>query len=153
MAGENIDNLTMEQYLTLTRGNQVPGVVRAEVGGNVSFKNKSQFMWELREDTFLGNKNNDTHEHIERVLDIVSVVHHLRPLNNLKTFATSSKREKRHCIKLGKDSHGPIPGMTPAEGLTAIQTMADHSQKWHYGSPSQSICSNNNSKGMAAVEN
>ncbi|GKA92889.1 reverse transcriptase domain-containing protein [Tanacetum coccineum] len=29
------------------------------------------------------------------------------------------------------DSHGPIPGMRPAEALTAIQTMADHSQKWH----------------------
>ncbi|GJZ14689.1 hypothetical protein Tco_0550366 [Tanacetum coccineum] len=51
------------------------------------------------------------------------------------------------------DSHGPIPGMTPAEGLTAIQTMADHSQKWHDGSPSQSVCSNNNSEGMAVVEN
>ncbi|GJW26244.1 reverse transcriptase domain-containing protein [Tanacetum coccineum] len=27
------------------------------------------------------------------------------------------------------DSQGPIPGMTPAQALTAIQTMADHSQK------------------------
>nr|GEX85490.1 hypothetical protein [Tanacetum cinerariifolium] len=132
-----------------------------------------------------GNKNDDAHEHIKRVLDIVSVfnilgvtrdavmlyvflitltgvvkrwvdrltqeplipgisskkplfkgnAHHLRLLNNLKTFATSSKREKKHCTRLGKDSHGPIPGMTPAEGLAAIQTMADHSQKWHDGSP------------------
>ncbi|GJZ71356.1 hypothetical protein Tco_0635207 [Tanacetum coccineum] len=29
--------------------------------------------------------------------------------------------------------------------------MADHSQKWHDGSPSQSVCSNNNSDGMAAI--
>ncbi|GJU33824.1 putative reverse transcriptase domain-containing protein [Tanacetum coccineum] len=29
--------------------------------------------------------------------------------------------------------------------------MADHSQKWHDGSPSQSICSSNNSDGMAAI--
>ncbi|GJZ31946.1 hypothetical protein Tco_0576993 [Tanacetum coccineum] len=27
------------------------------------------------------------------------------------------------------DSQGPIPGMRPTEALTAIQTMADHSQK------------------------
>ncbi|GJY16804.1 hypothetical protein Tco_0387226 [Tanacetum coccineum] len=29
------------------------------------------------------------------------------------------------------DSQGPIPEMRPAQALTAIQTMADHSQKWH----------------------
>ncbi|GKC38746.1 hypothetical protein Tco_1051130 [Tanacetum coccineum] len=28
-------------------------------------------MRELREDTFSGNKNNDAHEHVERILDIV----------------------------------------------------------------------------------
>ncbi|GKD20926.1 hypothetical protein Tco_1222629 [Tanacetum coccineum] len=70
---------------------------------------------------------------------------------NNKTFATSSKKDKRHCTKLGKDLHGPIPSMTPAKGLTTIQTMADHSQKWHDGSPSQSLCSSNNSEGIAAI--
>ncbi|GKD91758.1 hypothetical protein Tco_1367265 [Tanacetum coccineum] len=73
MAGENIDNLTMEQYLTLTRGNQALGVVRLEIEGNVNFEIKIQFMRELREDTFSRNKNDDAHEHIERVLDIVSL--------------------------------------------------------------------------------
>ncbi|GJZ69672.1 hypothetical protein Tco_0633222 [Tanacetum coccineum] len=100
MAGENIDNLIMEQYLTLTQGNQAQCVVRPEIWGNVNFKIKSQFMRELREDTFSRNKNDDAHEHIERVLDI---------------------------------------------------TMADHSQKWHDGSPSQSVCSSNNSDRMAAI--
>nr|GEU77367.1 hypothetical protein [Tanacetum cinerariifolium] len=52
--GKNIDNLTMEQYLMLTRGNQAPGVVKPEIGGNVNFEIKSQFMRELREDTFVG---------------------------------------------------------------------------------------------------
>ncbi|GJS31307.1 tRNA:m(4)X modification enzyme TRM13 isoform X2 [Tanacetum coccineum] len=73
MAEGNIDNLTMEQYLALTRGNQAPSVVTPEIGGNANFKIKSQFMRELREDTFFGNKNNDAHEHVERVLDIVSL--------------------------------------------------------------------------------
>ncbi|GJW87614.1 hypothetical protein Tco_0162954 [Tanacetum coccineum] len=172
MAGENIDNLTMEQYLTLTRGNHAPDVVRPKIRGNVNFEIKSQFMWELRKDTFSGNKNDDAHKHIEQVLDIVSLFNILgvtrdavmlrvfpitltgaakRPLNNLKIFTTSIKREKKHCTRLRKDSHGPIPSMTPVEGLTTIQTMADHSQKWHDGSPSQSICSSNNSIGMAAI--
>ncbi|GJW32991.1 hypothetical protein Tco_0053023 [Tanacetum coccineum] len=30
-------------------------------------------MRELREDTFFGNKNDDAHEHVERVLDIISL--------------------------------------------------------------------------------
>ncbi|GKE25406.1 hypothetical protein Tco_1436918 [Tanacetum coccineum] len=67
------DNLTMEQYLALARGNQASGVAKPEIGGNVNFEIKSQFMRELREDTFSGNKNNDDHEHVERVLDIVGL--------------------------------------------------------------------------------
>ncbi|GJZ15890.1 hypothetical protein Tco_0551567 [Tanacetum coccineum] len=63
----------MEQYLTLTRGNQAPGVVKPEIGGNVNLEIKSHFMRELREDTFSWNKNDDAHEHVERVLDIVSL--------------------------------------------------------------------------------
>ncbi|GKF76330.1 hypothetical protein Tco_0225774, partial [Tanacetum coccineum] len=63
----------MEQYLTLTRRNQAPGMVKPEIGGNVNFEIKSQFMRELREDTFFENKNDDAHEHVERVLHIVSL--------------------------------------------------------------------------------
>ncbi|GKC23517.1 hypothetical protein Tco_1025667, partial [Tanacetum coccineum] len=50
-----------------------PGVVKPEIGGNMNFEIKSQFMRELREDTFSGNKNDDAHEHVKRVLDIVSL--------------------------------------------------------------------------------
>ncbi|GJU02228.1 hypothetical protein Tco_1112566 [Tanacetum coccineum] len=73
MAEEEIDNLTMKQYLALTRGNQAPGVVKPEITGNMDFEIKSQFMRELSEDTFSGNKNDDTHEHVKQVLDIVSL--------------------------------------------------------------------------------
>ncbi|GJZ45400.1 hypothetical protein Tco_0592996 [Tanacetum coccineum] len=51
------------------------------------------------------------------------------------------------------DSQGPIPGMTPAQALTAIQTMADHSQKWHDGSSSRNIDSSSNSEGINAIVN
>nr|GEU64312.1 hypothetical protein [Tanacetum cinerariifolium] len=73
MAKAEINNVTMEQYLTLTRGNQVPSVVKPKIRGNVNFKINSQFMRELREDTFFENKNDNSHEHVERVLDIVSL--------------------------------------------------------------------------------
>ncbi|GJW52663.1 hypothetical protein Tco_0096748 [Tanacetum coccineum] len=72
MAVGEIDNLTMKQYLALTPGNQAPGVVKPEIGGNVYFKTKSHFMRELREDTFSGSKNDNAHDHVERVLDIIS---------------------------------------------------------------------------------
>ncbi|GJY50180.1 reverse transcriptase domain-containing protein [Tanacetum coccineum] len=51
------------------------------------------------------------------------------------------------------DSQGPIPSMTHAQTLTAIQTMADHSQKWHNGSSSRNVDSSSNSKGIAAIVN
>ena len=40
------------------------------------------------------------------------------------------------------DSQGPIPSMTPAQALKAIEDMADHSQKWHEGGSSRSIAGN-----------
>nr|GEX96373.1 hypothetical protein [Tanacetum cinerariifolium] len=151
MAGVDINTLTMEQYLALSQENQAPGVVKLEIRGNVNFEIKSQFMRELREDTFFENKNKDSHDHVDRVLNIVSLfnipgvsqdavllrvfpftlngsakrwvdrltlgavntwdllkkplskgsVHHPRPLNDLKTSTTSSRKAMNHYTKLG----------------------------------------------------
>ncbi|GJS46626.1 hypothetical protein Tco_0596747 [Tanacetum coccineum] len=43
--------------------------------------------------------------------------------------------------------------MRPAEALTAIQTMADHSQKWHDGTTSRNIESSSSKAGLAALVN
>ncbi|GJW92866.1 hypothetical protein Tco_0172538 [Tanacetum coccineum] len=237
MAEGDIDNLAMEQYLALIRGNQALGMVKPEVEGNVNFEIKSQFMRELREDTFFGNKNDNAHEHVERVLDIVSlfniqgVTHdtfmlHVFPITLtgaakrwvdilsprivdswdlfkkafIQRYCSPSKTAKQleeihnfmqegdetlyqaweryndllykcptHDINshqnvnifyngLGTmnrqflDSHGPIPGMTHTQALTSIQTMADHSQKWHNGSSSKNIDSSSNSEGITAIK-
>ncbi|GKC17982.1 hypothetical protein Tco_1014764 [Tanacetum coccineum] len=119
MGEGEIDNLTMEQYLALTRGNQAPGVVKPEIRGNVNFELKS-------------------------------TVHHQRLPSSLKKSATSSRKETRHYTKLGS---GPIPGMTPTQALTAIQTMADHSQKWLDGSFSKNKESSSNFEGIAVIVN
>ncbi|GKA42943.1 ribonuclease H-like domain-containing protein, partial [Tanacetum coccineum] len=44
-----------------------------------------------------------------------------------------------------------IHGMTPAQALTAIQTMANHSQKWHDGSSSRNTESGSNFEGIATI--
>ncbi|GJV83170.1 hypothetical protein Tco_1523068 [Tanacetum coccineum] len=48
-------------------------MVKPKIRGNVNFEIKSQFMRELREDTFSGNKDEDAHDHIDRVLNIVGL--------------------------------------------------------------------------------
>ncbi|GKA00157.1 hypothetical protein Tco_0672707 [Tanacetum coccineum] len=73
MAGVDINTLTIEQYLALSRENQAPGMVKPEIRGNVTFEIKSQFTRELREDIFSRNKNKDAHDHVDRVLNIVSL--------------------------------------------------------------------------------
>ncbi|GKF36256.1 hypothetical protein Tco_0113014 [Tanacetum coccineum] len=51
------------------------------------------------------------------------------------------------------DSQGPILGMTPTQALITIQTMADHSQKWHDGTTSRNIRSSSSNVGLAALVN
>ncbi|GKC89416.1 hypothetical protein Tco_1150065, partial [Tanacetum coccineum] len=47
----------------------------------------------------------------------------------------------------------PILGMRPAKALTAIQTMDDHSQKWHDGTTSMNIGSSSSKDGLATLVN
>ncbi|GJV51508.1 putative ribonuclease H-like domain-containing protein [Tanacetum coccineum] len=169
MARVDINTLTLEQYLALSRENQASGVVKLEIKGNVNFEIKSQFMQELREDTFSENKNEDAHDHIDRVLNIVRLFNipgvsqdvvllrvflftltgaAKRLLKGLKTSITSSRKAMNRYTKLG---NGPIPGMTPTQALTVRQTMADHSQKRHDGTSSKNIDSNSNTDGLAVI--
>nr|GEV09577.1 zinc knuckle CX2CX4HX4C [Tanacetum cinerariifolium] len=131
IAGVDINTLTMEQYLALSQENQAQGVVKPEIRGNVNFEIKSQFMRELREETFSGNKNEDAHDHVDRVLNI-----------ELSTLGTSLKRLY---------PKGLIPDMTPTQALAATQIMADHSQKWHDRTLSRSLSSISNTDGLAAI--
>ncbi|GKF91761.1 hypothetical protein Tco_0275462 [Tanacetum coccineum] len=73
MAGVDINTLTREQNLALSQENQAPGVVKPEIEGNVNIEIKSQFMQELREETFYGNKSEDAHDHVDRDLKIFSL--------------------------------------------------------------------------------
>ncbi|GKD34162.1 phospholipase-like protein [Tanacetum coccineum] len=76
-------------------------------------------MRELREDTFSGDKNEDAHNHVDRVLNIElstlgtslkkplsnGIVHHPRLLNDLKTSTTSSRKAMNRYTKLENGPH------------------------------------------------
>nr|GEX25697.1 hypothetical protein [Tanacetum cinerariifolium] len=49
------------------------------------------------------------------------------------------------------DSQGLFSRMTPTQALTAIQTMADHSQKWYDRTLSRSLSSSSNTDGLAVI--
>ncbi|GKD84072.1 MAK10-like protein [Tanacetum coccineum] len=85
-------------------------------------------------------------------LSFNGIVHHLKQQKSSRRSITSSKKVMRYCTKLGKDSQGPIPNKTPNQALEAIQTMADHSHKWHDGSNSRKV-SSGSSNGIAAIAN
>ncbi|GJU63414.1 putative reverse transcriptase domain-containing protein [Tanacetum coccineum] len=135
MAEGEIDNLSMEQYLALTRGNQAPGVVKPKIGGNVNFEIKGQFMRELREDTFSENKNDEAHEHVERVLDITA-----KQLKEIRNF----KQEGDETLYQTLARYNDLLYKCPTHDINIHQ-------KWHDGSSSRKIESSSNSEGIAAI--
>ncbi|GJU25916.1 zinc knuckle CX2CX4HX4C containing protein [Tanacetum coccineum] len=163
MAGVDVNTLTMEQYLALSRENQAPGVVKPEIEGNANFEIKSQFMRELREDTLSTNKERVlTGKHIgpgpqasQKQLEGHLQLKHDRVESFYRPGGEWYNDLLYKCPTHDINSHqkGPIPGMRPAEALTAIQTMADHSQKWHDGTTSRNIRSSSSKDGLAALVN
>ena len=73
MAVVDIDTLTLEEYLAMTREEQGSGLVRPIIRADVQFDIKTQFMRELREKPFAKNKTEDAYEHVEYVLYIASL--------------------------------------------------------------------------------
>ncbi|GKA54702.1 hypothetical protein Tco_0753651 [Tanacetum coccineum] len=66
---------TMEQYMIKTRTDYGLGVARPQIDNKDQFELKGQFLKELRENTFNGSDNEDSNEHIEKVLEIVDLFH------------------------------------------------------------------------------
>ncbi|GJZ63130.1 hypothetical protein Tco_0619551 [Tanacetum coccineum] len=97
-------------------------------------------MRELREDTFFGNKNEDAHDHVDRVLNILKDGW-IDSLQELSTLGISLKRPLFKGQFLDETN----------SALIAIQTMVDHSQKWHVGTSRRNISSSSNTDGLAAI--
>ncbi|GJZ39749.1 ribonuclease H-like domain-containing protein [Tanacetum coccineum] len=71
----DINMLTLEQYMALTRRNNGQGIVKPEIGNNIDFEIRSQFIKELRLNLFAGTEDEDADEHVRRVLEIADLFH------------------------------------------------------------------------------
>ncbi|GJV74039.1 RNA-directed DNA polymerase, eukaryota, reverse transcriptase zinc-binding domain protein [Tanacetum coccineum] len=126
MAGVDVDTLTMEQYLALSRENQ--------------------FFPLLLPDLQKGEWTDSPQE-----LSIPDPPQKGLYPKVLPTFHDRKAAEVNKSSKQGRNE-GPIPGMRPAQALTAIQTMADHSPKWHDGTTSRNIGSSSSKYRLATLE-
>nr|GEU48604.1 hypothetical protein [Tanacetum cinerariifolium] len=72
MGAIDINTLTIEQYIALTRRDR-PGVVILELGNDVDFEIKSHFMSELKCNLFACTDDEDAHEHVRRVLEFTDL--------------------------------------------------------------------------------
>ncbi|GJU19586.1 hypothetical protein Tco_1152928 [Tanacetum coccineum] len=197
MARVDVNTLTMEQYLALSRENQAPGMVKPEIRASLAYsifpkslktQSCSEFfpllLPEPQRDGWIDSPQELSILGISSKRPLSKGIAHLpRPRSRLKIFPTSSKKETDHYTweryndllykcpthdinshqkvnifykglstmnRQLLDSQGPIPGMTLAQALTAIQTMVDHSQKWHDGTTSRNIGSSSSKDGLAA---
>ncbi|GKF87333.1 hypothetical protein Tco_0258210 [Tanacetum coccineum] len=75
--GDDVDiiALTMEQYLALIQDGIKPGIVTPKIGNDVRFEINANFIRELRRKLFASIDDEDAHEHVRRVLEIVDLFH------------------------------------------------------------------------------
>nr|GEV45504.1 hypothetical protein [Tanacetum cinerariifolium] len=88
----------------------------------------------------------DANEHIEKVLEIVDLLHIPNKTQDqvmLRAFPMSFTRDIL-------DSKGTIPSKTTVNAKVAIQEMAEYSQKWYNGT--SRIRSTETSNGLAAIQ-
>ncbi|GJU22868.1 oligopeptide transporter [Tanacetum coccineum] len=108
MGAIDINTLTIEQYLALTR-RDIPDVVIPELGNDVDFEIQSQFMSELRCNLFACTDEEDAHEHVRRVLEITDlfyipdVTRDAVMLRVLPITLTGAKLEEIRNFKQGLD--------------------------------------------------
>ncbi|GJW83865.1 gypsy/ty3 retroelement polyprotein [Tanacetum coccineum] len=69
---------TMEQYMSKTRDEIRSGVARPTIDADIQFELKGQFLKELCDNTFSGSEYEDANEHIEKVIEIVDLIHVLK---------------------------------------------------------------------------
>nr|GEZ66493.1 hypothetical protein [Tanacetum cinerariifolium] len=96
MAEGEIDDLTMEQYVTLTQGNQAPGVVKPEIRGNADrLSPRTVDSWDILKKFFIQRSiNNNNNNNTEGIAAIVT---------KLDSFGRDMKKLKKnvHAIQVG----------------------------------------------------
>ncbi|GKE45142.1 hypothetical protein Tco_1472426, partial [Tanacetum coccineum] len=127
---------TMEQNTSKTRADYGSGVVRPKIKDNDNFELKGQFLKELRTNTFSSSDHEDANKYIKKVLEIVDLFH-------IPNITVDQVMPRALPI-------GVIPSKTVADAKTAIQEMAEYSQKWHNGT--SRVRSTETFNGLAAIQ-
>ncbi|GJY41770.1 DNA-directed DNA polymerase [Tanacetum coccineum] len=115
---------TMEQYMSKTRTDYGSGVVRPKIVDKDNFELKGQFLKELRTNTFSSSDHEDANEHIEKVLEIVS----LEALLLLPYHAASSygyETNQLFVLKLG-DLTSRVRSIETSDRLARIQAQLNN---------------------------
>ncbi|GJU93368.1 hypothetical protein Tco_1318124 [Tanacetum coccineum] len=102
--GDDVDisAITIEQYLALIQDNNRPGIVKPKIGDDVEFVINSNFMRELRLKLFAGTDDEDAHEHVRRVLEIVDLFHFPGITHNAIMFIVFSITLKGNAMRWKK---------------------------------------------------
>ncbi|GJS10170.1 hypothetical protein Tco_0366966 [Tanacetum coccineum] len=132
---------TMEQYMSKTQEDYGSGVTRPTINQDTPLELKGDHPQELR---IMDSEHEDANEHIEKVLEIVDLFHIPK---EVILFYNELDVPTQQIL----DSKGVIPSKTVADAKTAIQEMAEYSQKWYNGTSSRTR-SIDTSDGLAAIQ-
>nr|GEU48337.1 hypothetical protein [Tanacetum cinerariifolium] len=110
--------IELEQYMVLNQGINGPSVVKPKIAYNVHSDIKGQFMKELRDNTFAGNRDDDAHENVQKVLEIVDlfsilgVTHVAIMLRVFPITLTKASRRWKEKLPANSDSSDDIAAIT-----------------------------------------
>nr|GEW86952.1 putative SWI/SNF-related matrix-associated actin-dependent regulator of chromatin subfamily A member 3-like 1 [Tanacetum cinerariifolium]GEW87309.1 putative SWI/SNF-related matrix-associated actin-dependent regulator of chromatin subfamily A member 3-like 1 [Tanacetum cinerariifolium] len=109
-------------YLTEIKDDSGPGIVKPLFEENIKFEFWGQCIKELKENMFYEKDNEDTHEHISNITDIIDLFHLLGGSQGPGLDAETRRKV---------NFKGPIPRMTPTKGIEAIKELSEHSFSWY----------------------
>ncbi|GJT76451.1 hypothetical protein Tco_1043176 [Tanacetum coccineum] len=96
-----------------------PGIIRPLFEESIKFELWAQYIEELKENVLFGKEDEDPHEHVARIMEIIDLFH---------SPGVSKDQDVETRRKL--DFRGPIPRMTPSKGIEAIKELSRHSFLW-----------------------
>ncbi|GKE79876.1 hypothetical protein Tco_1549876, partial [Tanacetum coccineum] len=75
MSNAGQPEMTVNEYLTKVRDDSEPGIVKPLFDENIKFEFWRQCIDELKENMFFINENEDPHEHIFNITNIIDLLH------------------------------------------------------------------------------
>nr|GEU89620.1 reverse transcriptase domain-containing protein [Tanacetum cinerariifolium] len=128
MVRTNDSGSTVNEYLTKIKSDSGPGIVKPLFEENIKFELWGQCIEELKENLFYEKNDEDPHQHISNIIEIIDLFHSPDVARDqLRIFYHGLDTKTR--LKL--DFKGPIPQMTPTKGMEDIKELSAHSFSWY----------------------